>query len=123
MIALFQEVRSVARLQMQLSAAIRGELNLTTDMAAYETRLQENFERMDFVVQGLLAHLDEGSQLVQAQDASRHGLIQPFDVTNTRSGLLVVLRNANHSCCFLPSVCSELKSFRIWTLSRILKVF
>src|SRR3546814_1272383 len=37
MIALFQEVRSVARLQMQLSAAIRGELNLTTDMAAYET--------------------------------------------------------------------------------------
>src|SRR3546814_20919064 len=46
MIALFQEVRSVARLQMQLSAAIRGELNLTTDMTAYETRLQENFEQI-----------------------------------------------------------------------------
>lgn len=60
MITLFQEVRSVARLQMQLSAAIRGELNLTTDMAAYETRLQENFERMDNAVQGLLAHLEEG---------------------------------------------------------------
>lgn len=60
MITLFQEVRSVARLQMQLSAAIRGELNLTTDMAAYEARLQDNFERMDKAVQGLLAHLEEG---------------------------------------------------------------
>src|SRR3546814_6436723 len=74
MIALFQEVRSVARLQMQLSAAIRGELNLTTDMAAYETRLQENFERMDNAVQGLLAHLEEGEQFVQAEAASRLGL-------------------------------------------------
>src|SRR3546814_16236732 len=62
MIALFQEVRSVARLQMQLSAAIRGELNLTTDMAAYETRLQEKFERLDNAVKGLLAHLNEGQQ-------------------------------------------------------------
>ncbi len=60
MIALFQELRSVARLQMQLSAAIRGELNLTTDMAAYEIRLQNNFERMDRAVQGLLVHLEEG---------------------------------------------------------------
>jgi len=59
MITLFKEIQSVARLQMQLSAAIRNELNLATDMAAYEERLQANFERMDKAVQGLLAHLED----------------------------------------------------------------
>lgn len=59
MITLFQEVRSVARLQMELSAAIRGELNLTTDMAVYEARLQDNFERMDRAVQNLLSHFED----------------------------------------------------------------
>lgn len=60
MIFMLKEIRSVAPLQMKISAAIRGELNLTTDMASYEARLQENLERLDKALQGLLAHLEEG---------------------------------------------------------------
>lgn len=60
-ITLFQEIRSVARLQMQLSAAIRSELNLATDMVEYESRLQENFERMDKAVQQLLSLFHESA--------------------------------------------------------------
>ena len=58
-IALLNEIRSVGSLQVRLTAAIRSELNLETDIAEYEARLQENLERMDRSVQGLLAKLEE----------------------------------------------------------------
>ena len=59
-IALLTEVRSVGLLQVQLTAAIRNELNLTTDLAEYESRLQTNFERIDKSMQDLLAKLEGG---------------------------------------------------------------
>lgn len=59
-IALLNEIRSIGLLQVQLTAAIRSELSLETDIAEYETRLQANFERMDRSFQGLLAKLKEG---------------------------------------------------------------
>lgn len=59
MICLLSETRSIAPLQMQLNAAIRSELNLATDMVAYEAQLQENFDRMDKAIKGLLDHLDQ----------------------------------------------------------------
>src|SRR5690606_22785272 len=46
-IALMQEMRTVGQLQVQVTAAIRRELNLKTDVAEYEARLQRNWERMD----------------------------------------------------------------------------
>lgn len=58
MTTLLREVRSIAPLQMQLSVAIRSELNLTTDLIAHEAQLQENLERMDKAIQGLLAHIE-----------------------------------------------------------------
>src|SRR3546814_18866229 len=56
MIALFQEVRSVARLQMQLRVASRGELSMKTYLAAYETRSIEHIKRMAKAVQSMFAH-------------------------------------------------------------------
>lgn len=56
-IELLNEIRTVGTLQVRLAAAIRGELNLTTDVADFETRLQSNFERMDKSMQELLAKL------------------------------------------------------------------
>lgn len=59
-IELLRHIRSVGTLQVQLTAAIRGELSLATDVAEYEAHLQANFERMDKSVQDLLAKLEEG---------------------------------------------------------------
>lgn len=59
-VALMREMRTVGSLQVQLTAAIRNELNLTTDLAEYEARLQKNWERMDQSINDLLAKMAEG---------------------------------------------------------------
>lgn len=59
-IYLMQEMRTVGPLQVQVTAAIRRELNLDTDIKEYEARLQENWERMDAKIAQVLAQLDEG---------------------------------------------------------------
>lgn len=57
---LISEIRSIGSLQIQLAAAIRSEIDLTTDIAEYESRLQQNHERMDKSMQQLLSTLEEG---------------------------------------------------------------
>jgi len=63
-LALMESLRSVGPLQIQVSAAIRGELGLETDIAAYEARLQANWKRMEAAMrrgeQGL--ELTDGKQ-------------------------------------------------------------
>lgn len=58
-VALMEEMRTVGSLQVQLAAAIRNELNLTTDIAEYEARLQANWERMDKKIKELVAKMEE----------------------------------------------------------------
>lgn len=60
LIELLSQIRSVGTLQVQLTAAIRSELSLATNLAEYEARLQVNSERMDRSLQDLLATLGEG---------------------------------------------------------------
>src|SRR3546814_20700262 len=43
-IALMQEMKTVGQLQVQVTAAVRRELNLKTDIAEYEARLQQRSE-------------------------------------------------------------------------------
>jgi hypothetical protein len=59
-IAMLTEVRAVAALQVDLTAAVRAELDLETDVAELKTKLKANLERMDKSIQGLLASLDGG---------------------------------------------------------------
>ncbi|MBM7334857.1 MAG: hypothetical protein ABGX87_05305 [Alcanivorax sp.] len=56
---LLNEIRSVGGLQVQVTAAIRSELGLTTDIIEYEALLQKNSSRMDKAIQGLLTKLEE----------------------------------------------------------------
>ena len=58
-IRLMEEMRTVSSLQIKLTAAIRGELSLATDIAEYEGRLQASWERMDKSIQDLMAKLEE----------------------------------------------------------------
>lgn len=55
--ALFSEIRTIGVLQLRLVAAIRGELNLSTDIGEYEARLQSNLERVDESVRNLIEKL------------------------------------------------------------------
>jgi len=55
-----QEMRTVGQLQVHVTAAIRKELNLETDVMEYEARLQDNWERMDRKIKEVLAQLEEG---------------------------------------------------------------
>jgi len=57
---LMQEMRTVGQLQVHVTAAIRKELNLETDVMEYEARLQDNWERMDRKIKEVLAQLEEG---------------------------------------------------------------
>lgn len=67
-ITLLNEIRTVGTLQIKLSSAIRKELNLTTDLAAWETLLFENQERMDRSMKTLLDNLEERSIKSQHPD-------------------------------------------------------
>ena len=59
-ISLLEEMCAVGPLQMHLTAAIRGELALTTEVSDYEAEAQVNFERIDRSMRGLLATLEKG---------------------------------------------------------------
>ena len=59
-IAFMGAMRTTGPLQIKLSAAIRGELDLATDVAEYETRLQINWERMDKSMKPMLEMLASG---------------------------------------------------------------
>lgn len=59
-IALMKEMRTVGQLQVLVTAAIRRELNLETDISDYEARLQDNWKRMDNKISQLLEQLEEG---------------------------------------------------------------
>jgi hypothetical protein len=59
-ILLMQEMRTVGQLQVHVTAAIRKELSLKTDLVEYEARLQDNWERMDRKIGEVLARLEEG---------------------------------------------------------------
>jgi hypothetical protein len=60
LVAMLKEVRGVAPLQVRLTAAMRGELGLATDLAAFQARLQANLERMDASINALLQSLENG---------------------------------------------------------------
>jgi DNA repair ATPase RecN len=57
---LMQEIRSIGELQVHVTAAIRRELSLETDIGDYESRLQENWQRLDVKMKNVQAHIDRG---------------------------------------------------------------
>lgn len=73
LIELLRQIRSVGTLQVQLTAAIRSELSLDTNLAEYEAHLRMNSARIDRSVQDLLATLgwaDDSSRSAQRSGAA-----------------------------------------------------
>jgi hypothetical protein len=59
-VKLIQEMRSIGVLQLEVTAAIRGELGLETDMVAYKLRLEDNWKRMDVQLKAFLDKVGGG---------------------------------------------------------------
>lgn len=53
------ELRSTGSLQVQVSVAIRRELNLDSDLVEYEARLEESWQRMNAKMSAFLSQLEE----------------------------------------------------------------
>ena len=53
------ELRSIGSLQVQVSVAIRRELNLDSDLVEYEARLEEIWQRMNAKMSAFLSQLED----------------------------------------------------------------
>lgn len=58
-VTLFEEMRSVGKIQMQLVVSIRSEFSLETNMDEFETLMKDNFERIDQAMKKFMDQLEK----------------------------------------------------------------